>query len=196
MTLLDKIGMMLGEDTLLEVTADDKYNKQYVGKLDRPIFDKAISIDPTSNPQGQDIVGNYVDWIIKRWSDMAQANTEEVTKYLALFHKHKSKLDPNYRDINRFKSVSEWLEAMKKSEAEGKFESKKDEKDELRKKVEAESTPVYKDDDYIITSPDTVFASQYLGSGAKWCTAWQDDRCMFPGYYEYGTLYIVVDKKN
>lgn len=198
MTLLEKIGMLLGEDILLEVTADEKYNKQYAGKLERGIFDKAISIDPTSNPQGQDIVGQYVDWLIRRWPEISKGDisTDEIKKYLDLFKKHGSKLDPQYKDINKFKSVKEWIDVVKQAEAEGKFESKKSEKDLERQKVEAESKLIYNDPEFTIVSPDTIFASRYLGSGAKWCTAWQDDRCMFPYYNKAGTLYIIIDKKN
>lgn len=49
--------------SILEVTADEKYTKQYNGKLDRTLFDKAVELDPTS--RGNLKVGSYVDWIIR-----------------------------------------------------------------------------------------------------------------------------------
>ena len=51
------------EYMLNEVTADEKYNMQYKGKLDREVFDNAVILDPTS--KGDLKVGKYVDWLIK-----------------------------------------------------------------------------------------------------------------------------------
>jgi len=75
---------------LMEITSDKKYLKQYKGKIDRDIFDKAVALDPTSKSDQK--VWKYVDWIIKHkaWDN------SNLTDLLTYFDKFKSKIDPSY----------------------------------------------------------------------------------------------------
>ena len=188
--LIESANYWLGENTLLEISSEDKYTRQYDGKLDRKLFDKAVSLDPTSN--GSEKVGKYVDWIIrqKAW------NNSDITDLLTNFDKYKTKIDMEYRDINKM-DVNTLESVISKALEQGGLSSKKDKKNDARKKAEEESEVVFNDDNYIVVVPETKFASRYYGAGSDWCTARQDDSvCMFDHYDRRGTLYIIMDKYN
>lgn len=173
---------------LTEVTADEKYTRQYVGKLDRADFDKAVALDPTSN--GQAKTGKYVDWIIKN----KVFDDTDVTQYLKKFDQYKEKLPADKRDINRMK-YPDFAALIDTAEEEGLFVSKKDKESSEKEKAEDESRVVFQDDEYVVVVPETEFASKYFGSGADWCTARREQgRCFFDQYNRSGTLYIIKDK--
>ncbi len=180
----------LVESLMLEVTSDEKYNRQYLNKLDRNLFDKAVELDPTSI--GVNKVGKYVDWIIRN----KLFDKEDVKDLLAKFEKFKEKFNPNERDINKL-TYDRLKEIIEELENSGQLVSKKDKIDINRKKAEEESEVVFNDEQYIVIIPKTKFASRYFGAGSDWCTARQDDRtCMYDHYAGNGNLYIVKDKKT
>ena len=178
------------ESLLTEVTADEKYTKQYTGKLDRAVFDKAVALDPTS--KGPEKVGKYVDWIIrnKAYED------KDLPEMLSKFEKYKEKLDPAHRDINKMKPTT-LATVIDTAEDEGLLVSKTDKAGAEKKKAEEESKIQYQDDELIVITPETEFASQYFGKGADWCTARREGgHCMFDNYDRRGTLYIIKNKKT
>ena len=182
---------------LIEVTADEKYKLQYASKnFDRAMFDKAVTIDPTSNPNGTDKVGAYVDWIIKnKVYAMTHYEIREITERLAQFYKFKDKIPPQHRNITA-QTPAQFLAMMEMADKEEMFISKADREAQERQKLEKESKVVFDDDRYIVKVPYTEFASQELGNGSEWCTAYRNEQCRWEWYDKHGTLYIVFDKKN
>lgn len=177
--------------SILEVTADEKYTKQYNGKLDRTLFDKAVELDPTSI--GNLKVGRYVDWIIR--NKLFDIDKDEIRDVLNTFEKYKSKIDLSKRDINKltYDVVKDLVNNIKLDTPL----SKKEKKDIDREQAEKESEVVYKSDQYVIVVPHTEFASCYFGAGADWCTARREHyRNMFSHYDRNGSLYIILDKKT
>ena len=186
---MDFLDVML-ESILTEVTADEKYTKQYTGKLDRAIFDKAVALDPTS--KGAAKVGKYVDWIIRNKA----YDDKDLPTMLAKFEKYKEKLDPAQRDINKMK-LATLATFIDTAEDEGLLISKTDKAAANKKKAESESKIQYQDDELIVITPETEFASKYFGKGADWCTARQEGgTCLFDRYNRRGDLYIVKNKKT
>jgi len=179
----------LQEALLNEITADEKFNKFYDGKIDRDTFDKAVDTDPTS--KGDNKVGDYVDWLLLN----PDAINDDTTSLLQTFHRLKTKLDPADRDINKM-DYKKFVSVMKDAEESGVLLSKKDRAKAREQKAFKESEIVYKDDDFIVISPKTKEASQFMGKGSAWCTAYQDDRCMFDHYGENGDLYIIRNNKT
>lgn len=181
---------ILLETLINEVTADEKYEKQYINKLDRALFDKAVELDPTS--VGQNKVGKYTDWIIKN-----KAWEHPALKYmLSRYDKLKSNLDLEFRDINKL-DLAKLNNVMDQAYQDGKLISKKEKSQERKEKAADESTIMYDKNGWMIVVPETEFASQYFGAGSDWCTARQEHgRCMFDNYNRRGTLYIVYNKET
>jgi hypothetical protein len=175
-----------------EVTAEEKFTKQYTGKLDRALFDKAVALDPTS--VGDKKVGKYADWIIR--NKLFDTKPEVIKDLLGKFEKYKEKLDPAKRDINRLK-YDDLESLIKDAEEKGVTVSKKEKVDIAKAQAEKESEIVFQNENYVVVSPKTKFASRYFGAGADWCTARQEDAyCLFDRYASNGTLYIIKDKSN
>lgn len=187
--------MGIFSDLLLEVTADEKYTKQYTNKLDRELFNKAVEIDPTS--KGNDKVGKYVDWIIKNKSyDLSTAKINELKDYLKEFDKKKEKLPADKRDINKLK-YDDFVEIMKTAIGSKELVSKTEKKTEDQTKAEKESEVVFDSEKYIIIHTKTKLANRYYGAGSDWCTARQDDyNNMFDHYNAKGDLYIIINKNS
>lgn len=176
---------------LNEVTADEKYNKQYTGKLDRKLFDKAVELDPTS--KGTEKVGQYVDWIIR--NKIFDIDVDKLHDLLNKYTKLKGKLEPNKRDINRI-SFPELESIIKDLESKG-VATKSQKADERKIKAEKESKVSYEDDELKVINPLTMYASQYFGANSNWCTARQDNTMnLFDRYNRKGKLYIIIDKKT
>lgn len=181
----------MSESLVTEVTADEKYAKQYDGKLDRDLFDKAVELDPTSN--GQNKVGKYTDWIIK--NQLFDVDSDQLHDLLNKFTKYKNKIDPSKRDINKL-SYEDLQQIIAEIEKEVPM-SKKEKKNAGRIKAEKESEVLFNNDKYIVVSPKTQFASCFYGAGADWCTARQDKISnMFYQYNRDGKLYIILNKKT
>jgi len=181
---------ILLESLMTEVTSDDKYNKQYVNKLDRALFDKAVALDPTSN--GEAKVGKYVDWIIKNkaW------NNTQLSDLLSTYDRMKNNLDQKFRDINRL-DVSNLNRALEQADTQGKLTSKKEKAKSRKDQAFEEAEVLYNQGDWMIVQPESEMASQYFGSNTDWCTARQDSgRCMFNSYHRRGKLNIVYNKKT
>jgi len=185
----------LKEVLINEITADDKYNKFYDGKLDREIFDQALELDPTSN--GNYKVGNYVDWLLKNKDSLDIIDSDKFSKMLSIFDKQKTKLDPDNRDINKM-DIPKFISVMNKAEKDGILLSKKDKERARKKLAEENSEVVYNDDKHIVVVPKTMQASQYYAAGCAWCTGHQDDNvCYFDNdMYVNGDIYIIYDKKT
>lgn len=184
------IEMLESQQPIVEINSEDKYAKQYDGKVEREIFDKAVALDPTS--RGTNKVGQFVDWIIKHKAWDSQKLNGVLTQYA----KKKHLLPPEYRDVNKV-NPDQLIKAVSDAEASGGFKSKKDKAKERKAKAEKESEIVYNTPKYIVVVPQTQYASQYFGSGSDWCTARQEDgQCLFNDYHGRGTLYIVFDKET
>ena len=176
---------------MLEVTATEKYDRQYVNKIPREEFDKAVALDPTS--KGEAKVGKYVDWIIRNKA----YDDDSVTELLQLFDKHKDKFNVEHKDINKL-SFDDLVDVMAEYHMSGELISKKDKESNEAKLAKKESKVVFEDSKYVVITPLTMDAICYWGSGAKWCTANRDyNRNMFTGYHSDDTpLYIVINKST
>jgi len=185
----------LKEALLNEITADDKFNQFYDGKIDRDIFDLALNLDPTSN--GDSKVGNYVDWLLKNKDSLDVIDPDKFSKMLSIFDKQKTKLDPDNRDINKM-DIPKFISIMNDAEKNGVLLSKKDKERARKKLAEENSEVVYNDDTHIVVVPKTMQASQYYAAGCAWCTGHQnDDACYFNNdLYVNGDIYIIYDKKT
>jgi len=189
------IFQYIQEGMINEITADDKFNKFYDGKLDRNLFNSIVELDPTSN--GLDKVGNYVDWLIKNKETLDVVDIPKLSNLLKTYDRLKTNLKPEHRDINKLDLLT-FIEVMDNAEKDGLLLSKKDKEKARKKLAEKNSEVVYNDNEYIVVVPKTMQASQYYASGCAWCTGHQDDNvCYFNNdMYANGDLYIIYDKKT
>jgi len=191
MKFMNHLERIMAETYISEVTAEEKYLKQYNGKLERALFDKAVGLDPTST--GNAKVGRYTDWIIK--NKLFDTDSTELADLLIKFDKYKNKIPLDKRDINKIN-----YDILKQIIADIEVEaplSKKEKKDENRLRAEEESDVLLNTSTYIVVTPNTMFASQYYGAGSDWCTARQDDyRNMFNSYDRDGKIYIIMNKST
>lgn len=184
---------------LLLEDLDAAYERYYADKMDRETFDRIIKLDPTykhnEDPKRASI-GTYGKWLLKQYSpNNPMTDAEYWTTALEKFNDIKGKLEPNQRDIFRYKDI-EALQAVidanadKRSMSDWQIKAKQfgDEIEFLG------ATPNFE-----VYSPKTFAASRYirnnLGNGnASWCTG------EFPRYFnEYtndGALYIILSKNE
>ena len=189
-TLLNKL--------LLE-DLDSAYERYYADKMDRETFDRIIKLDPTykhNDDPKKASIGSYGKWLLKQYNPNNPMNDSEYwTTALEKFNDIKGKLEPNQRDIFRYKDI-EALQAVidanadKRSVSDWQIKAK-----QFGSDIEfIGATPNFE-----VYSPKTFEASRYirnnLGNGdAGWCTGQYDYH--FDSYSRDGALYIILSKKE
>lgn len=189
-TLLNKL--------LLE-DLDSAYERYYADKMDRETFDRIIKLDPTykhNDDPKKASIGSYGKWLLKQYNpNNPMTDAEYWTTTLEKFNDIKGKLEPNQRDIFRYKDI-EALQAVidanadKRSVSDWQIKAK-----QFGNDIEfLGATPNFE-----VYSPKTFEASRYirnnLGNGdAGWCTGQYDYH--FNGYTQDGALYIILSKKE
>jgi len=143
-------------------------------------------IDPTTNKK-------YVEWLFKvRYvkptptskyriaGDFPASKEEDIRNALSWFERNsKGKVPAEYRDINKFKTITEFLTKTK----EWATPSRK----EIRESVKV----VFEDERFKVVIPLTFESSRLYGSGTKWCTT---QNTYYKSYMKDGTLYYIIDK--
>lgn len=142
-------------------------------------------MDPTSNKK-------YVEWLFKvrytpigngkyRMSDDFPATKEyDVRQALTWFERNlNGKIPTEFRDINRFKTITEFLDTITTIATPSRSEIK----DSVR--------VVLDNDRFKIIVPLTFESSKLYGSGTKWCTT---TKGAYDNYTSSGVLYYIFDK--
>lgn len=161
---------------LNEITIQQKYEKEKERtKWDGREFDMICKADPTYN-QTNGNVGKYTNWLLSRLEsieDLAQVKTP-----LEWFADGvKRGIMNRYgipTDINKFRSVQEFVDAMKglMSTDDNKMsQSEYNNRSKLKGQYEVVGSNEY----YDVIRPFTFEAERYFGGGTEWCTVGNED---------------------
>jgi hypothetical protein len=143
-------------------------------------------MDPTTNQK-------YVEWLFKvryesigngkyRLNQDFPANMEDLVRdRLTWFERNlNGKIPADFRDINKFKTITEFISKVQELMTPSRSEIKNDVR------------IVFEDDNWKILIPLSFEASKLYGTGTKWCTT---QKTYYDNYMRDGLLYYIVDKR-
>lgn len=139
----------------------------------------------------------YTQWVVNQFlSDKItyMKIKQELGQTIKNFDKYKRVLEK--KDINRYETFDElvdavWLAHTSGNDPVSKREQEKLEKDKFFSTGDAEV--FYQDSNIKIVIPHTEESSCYFGKGTKWCTAGEQDN-RFDDYNRRSPLYIIMPK--
>jgi len=205
---------------LLEARIDfleDKYvlkpeEKTDGKKLNKRDFDKLAEVDPTKTKES-------LEWLIRKYLAEKGDNPRQwwedsykITEALELFSKVKksNRLEPNQKDINQYKTTSDFIKTMG-TVADKLTTAEKEAGTSWTEKYKALRLPGEAPGGFLVwmipqapTLPEqrAEFFKQYypiscdLGSGTKWCTATGKTDNWFRVYTKKSPLYIFLSKTD
>jgi len=158
-------------------------------------------------------VGAYSQWLIKQWMGLQQKADEvyaygspdwgvkleqlqkqfmedlyKTTEDLQKFHRFKSQIPQEKRDINKITSFDELYDLTKGFSLEQATTTKAE-------RVLKDAEMVYDGANWEILIPQSEEASCHYGSGTRWCTAGSSNN-YYDHYSKQGPLYIITNKKD
>ena len=180
---------------------------------DLMMSDPTTKQDLESGEQEIKKVGAYSQWIIKQWMGLQQKADEvyaygsnewgvkleqlqeqfmedlyKTTEDLQKFHRFKSQIAQEKRDINKITSVDELYDLTKGFSLEQATTTKAD-------RVLKDAEMVYDGPNWEILIPQSEEASCHYGANTRWCTAGSSNN-YFDHYSKQGPLYIITNKKD
>ena len=158
-------------------------------------------------------VGAYTQWIIKQWMGLQQKADEvyaygspdwgvkleqlqkqfmedlyKTTEDLQKFHRFKSQIAQEKRDINKITSFDELYDLTKGFSLEQATTTKAE-------RVLKDAEMVYDGPNWEILIPQSKEASCHYGANTRWCTAGSQNN-YYDHYSKQGPLYIITNKKD
>jgi len=152
----------------------------------KKLIDQALEeleqADPTANKK-------YTQWLARMFVKDPPVKLEDIkstaAEYLAKFNKLglKKMLKPEHSDLNRFKSLTDFMSVVDQYELPDDSETKAGNADKL-----------YSDSDVTIIHPKDEAAACQYGRQTRWCTAATKGQNYFNNYNKQGPLYILIPK--
>jgi len=186
------------ESLLSRLNQDNSFDmyKDQIGAQGENWTDWLEDQDPTQN-------NKYVNWMITRYLKGTIQRLEDIpskiTPALKIYARLaiKKKLNPEHKDINKFKDANQLLDVVDtyKDNTED-LSSKKEKKDEVEQQMydNGDAQLLFNDSEYKVVIPITHKASCYFGKNTKWCTTTKDDPKFHNQYSKRGPMYIVLHK--
>ena len=168
---------------------DDKSEVKKVGAYTQWLIKQYMSLQQKADKESNAPYGTP-EWntTLKRLQDMFQEDLYKVTEDLQKFHRFKSKVSKDKRDINRISSPDELYDLTKDFSLEQATTTKAE-------RVLKDAELVYDGSDWEILIPKSKEASCHYGSGTRWCTAGSTSN-YYDHYSKQGPLYIITSKKD
>lgn len=172
------------------VSLDDIYVKYYSG-IDRDIFNKIVSSDPTWREEKPDKMGKFGKWLLKLWVNrkLKLEDLYKAKEYLSYFIKYNNRIE--IKDINKYSNLVDLYNVVKVFIDNPDVATSNS--DEVRR-IKEDAEKVYEDREWLVVVPHTQDASCYYGKGTQWCTAAERSNNMFDHYNDQGNLYININK--
>ena len=173
-------------------TLDDIYVKYY-SDIDRGIFNKIVSSDPTWREDKPNKMGKFGKWLLKLWVNkkLMLEDLYKATEYLSYFVKYNNRID--VKDINKYHSLLELYNIVKVFMDNPEIATSNS--DEVRR-IKEGADKVFENGEWLVIVPHTKEASCYYGKGTQWCTAAEQSHNMFDHYNNQGNLYINIRKSD
>lgn len=173
-------------------TLDDIYVKYY-SDIDRGIFNKIVSSDPTWREDKPNKMGKFGKWLLKLWVNkkLMLEDLYKATEYLSYFVKYNNRIE--IKDINKYHSLPELYNIVKVFMDNPEIATSNS--DEVRR-IKEGADKVFENGEWLVIVPHTKEASCYYGKGTQWCTAAEQSHNMFDHYNNQGNLYINIRKSD
>ena len=173
-------------------TLDDIYVKYY-SDIDRGIFNKIVSSDPTWREDKPNKMGKFGKWLLKLWVNrkLMLEDLYKATEYLSYFVKYNNRIE--VKDINKYHSLPELYNIVKVFMDNPEIATSNS--DEVRR-IKEGADKVFENGEWLVIVPHTKEASCYYGKGTQWCTAAEQSHNMFDHYNSQGNLYINIRKSD
>ena len=173
-------------------TLDDIYVKYY-SDIDRGIFNKIVSSDPTWREDKPNKMGKFGKWLLKLWVNkkLMLEDLYKATEYLSYFIKYNNRIE--VKDINKYHSLPELYNIVKVFMDNPEIATSNS--DEVRR-IKEGADKVFENGEWLVIVPHTKEASCYYGKGTQWCTAAEQSHNMFDHYNSQGNLYINIRKSD
>ena len=173
-------------------TLDDIYVKYY-SDIDRGIFNKIVSSDPTWREDKPNKMGKFGKWLLKLWVNkkLMLEDLYKATEYLSYFIKYNNRIE--VKDINKYHSLQELYNIIKVFMDNPEIATSNS--DEVRR-IKEGADKVFENGEWLVIVPHTKEASCYYGKGTQWCTAAEQSHNMFDHYNSQGNLYINIRKSD
>lgn len=173
-------------------TLDDIYVKYY-SNIDRGIFNKIVSSDPTWREDKPNKMGKFGKWLLKLWVSrkLMLEDLYKATEYLSYFVKYNNRIE--IKDINKYHSLPELYNIVKVFMDNPEIATSNS--DEVRR-IKEGADKVFENGEWLVIVPHTKEASCYYGKGTQWCTAAEQSNNMFDHYNNQGNLYINIRKSD
>lgn len=160
-----------------------------------------LNLDPTYR-EDSDSVGKYSKWLcnlykrgarLDEYGDLVENGTAypNVKDNLAKFDDLKSTLQN--RDINQFKTYSQFYDTVKELSEDNLSDRQKERR---TRNAYKDTKLLFSDDKYEVWTPTTYAGSCTLGKGTTWCTAYSENDKYYRDYSSRGTLYVIIDKHH
>jgi len=143
-------------------------------------------MDPTDNQK-------YVEWLFKvryvsigngryRLNGEFPATMEGAVRDALIWFERNlnGKIPTEFRDINKFKTIGEFLRKVQELATPSRSEIKNDVR------------VVFEDESWKIVVPLSFESSKLYGTGTKWCTT---QKTYYDNYMRDGLLYYIIDKR-
>ena len=157
--------------------------------------------EPLKKDNKKQIIDPYMKWIISKYASgkipMYEDIESKVIPYLFEYDKlkRKKKLKPEHKDINKFKSYKDLMDAVDSYDNQTQdLDSDKEIENKFYENKEA--TLIYNGPQVKVVVPHTERASCFFGRNTKWCTAATKGNNYFSEYNKRGNLYVVLIKKE
>lgn len=179
-----------GDKIFAKITGDNNSNQssvqQRATQLEK-VFERLESMDPTPNKK-------HVQWIAREFAagTFRLEDGPRIHSALEDFGTYQRRLA--VKDINQYSlhQLEDAIDQLKSGTSDTVSNSKFDQ--ELPpQSQEVEYDLLYNGPLGWLACPNTEAASQLLGRGTKWCTAWTNRPSMFDSYHNDGPLYIWRD---
>ena len=163
----------------------------YQGRLQQdPEFslERAEEIDPTPNKA---YVSRIANWWLKgeSYADLKQI----LPQALAQFQQYKQVLNPEHKDINRFKTASEFASVVQTYQAAAEQRAKeKQEQEQQKQQDRGNYREIYKDNELRVIEILDRKAAQFWGQSTQWCTASKKEASHYNLHSSQGPLLVII----
>ena len=134
----------------------------------------------------------YLQWLANRYinREFKFEDLPQIKEKLKEFDRVKAKLP--IKDINRYKTMAVFYDALESMEEVDIRSNKQKERDMKKKFFKSGDAKIfYKDSDITIIIPKTEETACFFGKGTQWCTAASGYNA-FSSYDSQGDLYIII----
>lgn len=183
------------EDKNIKIIYDKFYQT-----IDKEIFYKIISLDPTSNVKNGMIInlGKYSKWLLNayRSNKIKDEDFYKITECLDKFDKNKklNLISKDKKDINSYSSFGELLEINNKIMGNGKPTCSGSNIIVDRYHIINNNAKIeYEDDNWLIVTPRNFDGAEFYSKNSNWCTK---NKHTFDSYNSSGDLNIIINKNN